>query len=101
LAVQNGAEGLCQPVTLLGRGPALNCTWPHDYRAQSAADQFKQLAEHFETCVGGQHAPQTPVNHPDSFRQILFSGDGVWISLTMKDKAGLVQTLVSLTIAGD
>ncbi len=91
----------CGAQTILGLGAAETCLWVHPYRDAGARRRFVRLAGLLAECTGDPAPADTPrVNHPDSYEQLRFESGGVIWLLALKDKAGLAQSLVFLTMAG-
>lgn len=76
------------------------CHWQFDYRDKAATDAFSQLDTAIQSCRGGL-APlprDTAVNHPDSYDLHRYRHGNSIISLALKDKAELAQSLLFLRI---
>lgn len=73
-----------------------------DYRSPKARDAFERLNTNLSTCftVQAQDGTGSIVNHPDSFDQHQFCAPGALLSLSLKDKGNLNQTLVFLRLDG-
>ncbi|SMC12376.1 hypothetical protein [Roseovarius aestuarii] len=76
------------------------CTWQFAYRAPGAAAVFDMLDRLIPVCIRGAQAlpADDSVNHPDSYDLRRYRRGDVVISTSLKDKAALEQTLVTLRI---
>lgn len=75
----------------------VHCRWDFPYRSEPATDVWNRLAERVMGCLGARPvAPEPGVNHPDSFAQQRFEAEGINLSLSLKDKVALRQSLVFL-----
>ena len=74
-----------------------SCHWPHAFRAETARQQADDLWSEITLCHSGRPvAPDTGVNHPDSYDLKEWASDaGTW-SVSVKDKGGQNRTLVFL-----
>jgi hypothetical protein len=72
-----------------------------DYRDAQAVTWLNMLRTRVEACMGpdAEMAGDAQVNHPDSFDLHQYEGQGHRVALSLKDKAGLNQTLVFLSIS--
>lgn len=78
-----------------------HCRWDYSYRAQEAVKLMADINTDIERCLGVQSRKiEDGVNHPDTYEQRLYRLGGINISLSLKDKAGLSQSFVSLQISG-
>ncbi|MEM1276106.1 MAG: hypothetical protein AAGH74_06260 [Pseudomonadota bacterium] len=87
-----------QCATALGEtGPSPYCFWRYELRAPEAQRAFDMLLSQIQTCVGLE-APQADqdVNHPDTYTARLFQTDQANLSLSLKDKSTLGETLIFL-----
>ena len=75
----------------------VSCHWEYPYRSVSALQKATTLWETLSQCRDGKaRAPDTQVNHPDSYDlQALEHGNTVY-TISVKDKAALNLTLVFL-----
>lgn len=85
----------CGLVRELGGARAVFCTWEFSYRAGAAEDAFETLALQVKTCSGDPMSAEAPVNHPDSYHLLTFSGGA---SVGLKDKVALGETHVILRV---
>lgn len=92
---------VCRESALLGGITQHSCYWVFDYRAEQAATWLNTLRSQVEDCMGPDTAMagDAQVNHPDSFDLHQYEGQGRRVALSLKDKAGLNQTLVFLSIS--
>ena len=82
---------------VLGAGLSEDCFWRFSFRSDFAHNLFERLQKEMRACsVGPLTVETTGVNHPDSFDQTTGELRGVSISLSLKDKGGLSETLVVL-----
>ena len=93
-------KAICSTSRLLGGHTQTTCYWVHDYRAPSARIQFDLMQGQIESCLGKDAAlpADLAVNHPDSFILNQYAGQGLQVSLSLKDKGGLNQTLIFLSL---
>lgn len=107
LALQAGDPSLgdpnatCQSSALLGGGAQTSCYWVYAYRAPEAEARLEGLRSGIEACLGAEAAQpeDTQVNHPDSFTLHRYEGQGIRVALSLKDKAGLGQSLIFLSLS--
>ena len=92
---------LCD-VALTSDGVKLyHCRWDYGYRATDAFELLRTLNTEIEQCLGVQSRKiEDGVNHPDTYEQRLYRLGEINISLSLKDKAALSQSFVSLQISG-
>ncbi len=90
----------CQQSLELSGTTKDTCYWTYDYRAPEAEAAFARWSDALLTCFGANHAQlrDQQVNHPDSYTLHRFDAGTAQISLSLKDKAGLSQTLVFIQI---
>ena len=76
------------------------CHWHFSYRDKAATEAFERLDTAIQSCRGGlpQLPPDTAVNHPDSYDLHRYRYGNSVISLALKDKAGLGQSLLFMRI---
>ena len=97
LPMANGSVAKCSVSRVLGAGRSEDCFWHFTLRSKEARDHFERLHVELQACSSDPLAVEaTDVNHPDSFDQITGQVEGVAVSLSLKDKGGLSQTLVVL-----
>ena len=97
----DGAE-FCITSTALGGAKTFHCAWQFNFRDPSALNAVRQIDETLRRCLPALE-PTTkdqPVNHPDFYDQQEYQLDGIKITLSLKDKGALQQTLVFLAIGG-
>ena len=93
----NERAATCSSSKVLGGSVSIDCYWVFDYRADEAQRSFQKMVEDLALCVDdGLHKEATSVNHPDSFDQVTGHLGGQDVSLSLKDKGGLGQTLIFL-----
>lgn len=92
------AEGAtCSRSKTLGGGVSQDCYWRYDFRSDAARDAFRHWSDLLRACADGPVTVEgAAVNHPDSFDQITAQVQGRAVSLSLKDKGALGQTLVFL-----
>jgi len=97
--VLNGAT--CQQSLELSGTTKDTCYWTYPYRSPEAEAAFAQWSDALLTCFGAEQAQLSdqPVNHPDSYTLHRFDAGTAQVSLSLKDKAALGQTLVFLQIS--
>lgn len=88
-----------QAPALLGTHTQI-CRLSFTYRAKEAADTFEAWSASLLACAGPKNAilSDQPVNHPDSYFLHRFTLPQGEVSLSLKDKAALGQTLVFIQI---
>lgn len=95
------ASAQCQKSQLPDGAEQTTCHWSYNAHEGHAQRRFRQLTTLIEYCVEGVLAlpPEPGVNHPDSYEQRLFVGQGWRISLSLKKKGALAQAFVFLGIS--
>ena len=81
-------------------GKTYLCLWQYPYRDAAAGAAFRALSDDIRTCLDeiAILPADTAVNHPDSYLLHRFRRGNVVISVSLKDKAALRQSLVFLRI---
>ena len=77
----------------------VNCYWAYVYRKASARVHFSNLVDALPDCGWVQVAQDgvgNKVNHPDSYEQRIFQQGTRRLSVSIKDKGQLQQTLIFL-----
>ncbi len=91
---------VCSKSKVLGGGQSTDCHWMFDYRAGAARESFRAMIADLAVCVDGDLTKEAKgVNHPDSFDQVTGQLGGLPVSLSLKDKGGVGQTLIFLRVA--
>lgn len=91
---------ICNQSRILGGGRSFDCHWVFDYRADAASAVFVDFARLLEHCAEAEVTEfGAGVNHPDSYTLRQFRIGAAEVSVSLKDKAGLGQTLVGLRVA--
>lgn len=106
--VQDGSQGNrlldaddCTMSIAIGGARTLHCHWQFEYRAESATNKFDDLHSALKACSGDTDpVTDQQVNHPDFYDQARFDIDGIPVTVSLKDKGALQQTLVFLAIEG-
>jgi hypothetical protein len=81
----------------MGGGVSEDCYWRYGFRSDEARTAFRDLSALLRACSDAPVTEQgAAVNHPDSFDQITARVGGRDVSLSLKDKGALGQTLVFL-----
>lgn len=95
------AGASCTTSLLLGGAEQISCYWAYDYRSAEAQARFEELQAQIEMCLGKDAAlpADLQVNHPDSYALRQYEGQGRRVALSLKDKAGLGNTLVFLNLS--
>lgn len=89
----------CSTSRQLGGKQSVDCYWAFDYRSPNALTTFENLKQALVKCSDVDlEREEDRVNHPDSFVQVTTKVSGSTLSLSLKDKAGLNQTLVFLRV---
>lgn len=92
-----GSPAQCSTSKVLGGGASKDCFWRYPLRSPEARAAFDQIARRLRVCADGPVTVQeTNVNHPDSYDQITGIVQGRSVSLSLKDKGGLGETLIFL-----
>ena len=90
-------EVQCSVSRVLGGGRSEDCFWRFQFRSDAARQHFESLKREMKNCSDGPlQVEASDVNHPDSFEQITADVRGISMSLSLKDKGGLSETLVVL-----
>jgi hypothetical protein len=78
------------------------CTWKYPLGDEQAHEAFERLAKTMRNCIGHMADEQTdrPVNHPDFYASRYYRLPGGEARVTLKNKAKMVSTLVSIVIDG-
>lgn len=97
---ETGKEVICAIALQTNGQTSTYCYAIFDYRSEQANDAFKQLQSKLSSCFSPLKAQGAGdiVNHPDSFDQKQYCADQNDLSLSLKDKATLNQTLVFLRL---
>ena len=90
----------CQTSLVQSGGEQMSCWWAFDYRSAEARIRLDDIRAGIETCLEGQGAlpGDAQVNHPDSFELHRYEGPTMRAAVSLKDKAGLGQSLVFLSL---
>lgn len=90
----------CQNALMLGGGVQVHCGWTFDYRAIDAQTAFEQTIAAVTSCLGpsARVTPDQDVNHPDFYDLQTFTTEDNTISVSLKDKGALQQTLVFVRV---
>lgn len=95
--VISGQTEICSSSKQLGGANSIDCYWTFDYRSAKALQTFDALKQALQQCSQAEvEKDKSRVNHPDSFDQVTVKLSDSLISLSLKDKASLNQTLVFL-----
>ncbi|MEM9577847.1 MAG: hypothetical protein AAF999_12635 [Pseudomonadota bacterium] len=93
----NGKLPQCTRSRTLGGGTSDDCHWSFPYRSEAAYSSFARVSKQLQSCSGDVQFEQEPrVNHPDSYDQITATIGDTDLSLSLKDKAALSETLIFL-----
>lgn len=94
-------QGADRCFTAMGlSGKTHHCTWSYPFRAPEASAAFTATAAELEACQSGTATPDIGVNHPDTYTLLEFEVDGAGVTLSLKDKGALGQSLVFLGVVG-
>ncbi len=92
---------LCDVATTSDGIKIYHCRWDYGYRTSDAAELLRTINIDIQRCLGIQSRKiEDGVNHPDTYEQRLYRLGDINISLSLKDKAALNQSFVSLQISG-
>jgi len=99
-AALSGETGTCRTSLAMSGATDVHCSWSFGYRAQAAEIVFRGLLDAVTACLGPDAVmtTDTSVNHPDTYTLRTFSLDGQEISLSLKDKGALQQSLVFVRV---
>lgn len=97
------ASATCRTSVLQGGAVQNTCYWSYGYRDAAALDHVKQIDQQIQACLGADTLlpPDDLVNHPDSFDLHQYEADGQRVAVSLKDKAGLSQSLVFFSLSRD
>jgi hypothetical protein len=78
------------------------CTWKYPLGDKRAHETFQRLAGEMKNCIGHMADERTdqPVNHPDFYASYYYQLPGSEARVTLKNKAKLRSTLVSIVVDG-
>jgi hypothetical protein len=97
LPEMQGSPLKCTVSRTLGQGASDDCHWSFAFRDAGARASFEALSDLVAACADAPLMTQgARVNHPDSFDQATGRVKGRAVSVSLKDKGGLGQTLVFL-----
>ncbi len=87
----------CTTSRVLGGAGSIDCHWSYAYRGAAALQAFEDLLALLRQCADEEIVEdEAQVNHPDSYDLRQFRlGESV-VSLSLKDKGALGQSLVFL-----
>ena len=90
----------CGTAKALGGGTSVYCNWVFPYRDDRARAAFDLYEGMLTNCFSPTQAgpAQSDVNHPDSYVQQEYEHGGMVISLSLKDKIALDQSLIFLRL---
>ena len=90
-------DATCTTSRVLGGGTSRDCFVAYDFRSEEARQEFNALGELLEICAEAPVVREGAlVNHPDSYTQVTAQVEGRSVSLSLKDKGALGQTLIFL-----
>ena len=91
----------CTVSSLLDGTEQSTCYWSYVYRSDEVHTRVEELRVGIEECLGSKSAlpADQTVNHPDSFALYRYEGQGLRVSLSLKDKAALQQSLIFLSLS--
>jgi len=78
------------------------CTWKYPHGDERAHEAFQGFAKEMRSCIGDMAEERTDqaVNHPDFYAAYYYQLPGGAASVSLKNKAKLMSTLVSIRIDG-
>ncbi|MEO0486728.1 MAG: hypothetical protein AAF092_12555 [Pseudomonadota bacterium] len=95
LPTLNGQAPRCARSQVLGGGLSEDCFWSFELRSETARSHFAVLLAELKDCSAEPPTiAASSVNHPDSFDQVTGVIAGTAVSLSLKDKGALGQTLI-------
>jgi len=76
------------------------CVWEFPYRAERAYDTFDDFVGTMNECIGQHATPHSDqsVNHPDYYSSRRYDMERAEVSVSVKDKAALGNTLVFIRV---
>lgn len=94
-ALEDLPRAACR-TTLTQTGPARACSWAFPYRSPEVYAAFEAQIATFEACIPSASPAPIPkgVNHPDSHDVRIYAMGADRVTISLKDKAGLGQSLV-------
>lgn len=97
----NGAS-MCSMAKGMTGANSFHCAWQFPYRDDAALAAFGRFNELLDSCFGKQLQANVDsgVNHPDFFDLREYQIDQVKVSVSLKDKGQLGQTLVFVGVHG-
>lgn len=97
-AFGGAGQAKCSASRTLGGGSTRHCYWVFDYRSDAATATFENAIKAVTQCLETQEvSPIGPeVNHPDSHAVRTYDIEGGTLTVSLKDKGALQQTLVFL-----
>lgn len=100
VAGQVPTDATCTTSKVLGGSVSTDCYWNFDFRSDAARAFFEGQTNALRRCADNEVTIEgATVNHPDSFDQFTAKIDGRDVSLSLKDKGALRQTLVFLRVS--
>ena len=93
-------EETCALIAELSKRENYHCKWGFSYRAPAATAAFAAYEQALRQCLGDRatESRDPGVNHPDFYDRRLFQTDSFGVSVSLKDKAALMQTFVFLRV---
>lgn len=88
-------------VTIQAQRNWYQCEWKYAYRDRQAYDNFDSLVRRVHRCIGEKIDIHTDrnVNHPDYYALRRFELEHANVSVSLKDKSALQNTLVFVRVA--
>lgn len=99
IAAMDGAQW-CSASKGLSGAQSFHCAWGFEFRDAAARSVAQDMVHQVRHCLGGVNAAglQNPVNHPDTFDQMILTAPKLEITVAVKDKGAQNRTLVFLGV---
>lgn len=90
----------CSRALMLSGQTQVQCSWPFEYRTEAATAAFDRILVEVDACLGAdaQQSADQDVNHPDFYDLRLFQRGAQEVAVSLKDKATLQQTYVTVRV---
>lgn len=90
----------CDTAKALSGNVSLYCLWSYPFRHPEAKNAYIFMGKSAVSCedFSAVEATKTGVNHPDTYAQSLFSSHKMSVSISLKDKAELEKTFLTVAI---
>lgn len=98
---ETATAAICRTSIVLGGGRQVHCGTSFAYRAPAASQAFAQTITAVTNCLGpdSRVIQDQDVNHPDFYDLKTFTSQNQTITVSLKDKGALQQTLVFVSVS--